>query len=254
MYPGAPEPDHDSAEYKATEGNRGRWYVEDGCIVGGRQPIDSPHGSYLLTDGVYGDFELTYDMNPDWPTDTGLLVRATAVGSQGFQIHYDYRPQGSIATIYGNGIGGFRARQYAFDMHSDAGGRHLNLKLLDLEEMRRMGVETAGESSALTYAGDPRDVFRAIRMDDWNSIRVRVAGTKPVITTWLNGVKVVEFDAARFTAKNYDADRSAALLGPRGHIALEVHNDLPRNSAVGGIPRWGRGCVSRWKNLVLTPI
>ena len=53
----------------------GDWNVVDGAIVGGQDPPGSRLGAYLMTEEEYGDFELEYEMRPDWQTDTGVLVR-----------------------------------------------------------------------------------------------------------------------------------------------------------------------------------
>ena len=220
---------------------RGRWFVENGAIVGGQDPPGSGLGAYLLSDDVFGDFELTIDANPDWPADTGVLVRTTTLGSQGFQIHVDHRRQGSIGTVYGNGIGSFRVRHYAFDVRRGADGRPVGLQLLDVPESEKKG---------LLYAADPREIIRAWKFLEWNTIRIRVAGALPHLTTWINGMKVVEYDAAQYEAEHYDRKHVLDLLGPRGHIALEVHN----NDATLGPDRWGPTAVCRWKNIRVTPL
>ena len=51
------------------------------------------------------------------------MVRATAVGSQGFQILLDHRKSGNIGGFYGNGIGGFHAIRFTLDAVTDAAGR-----------------------------------------------------------------------------------------------------------------------------------
>jgi hypothetical protein len=122
-YPGAPEPDHDSPAYRAALSSKGRWTVENGAILGGQDPPGSRLGGYLITEATFGDFEMTIDVNPDWSTDSGIMIRATSLGGQGFQVHMDYRMLGSVATFYGNGIGNWRARHYAFNPTRDDAGR-----------------------------------------------------------------------------------------------------------------------------------
>jgi hypothetical protein len=72
---------------------------------------------------------------------------------------------------------------------------------------------------------------------------VRIVGARPVLTTWVNGLKVADLDMATLEAPNYDA--VAALLGPRGHIGFEVHD----NDARFGERRWGRHAACRWRNI-----
>jgi hypothetical protein len=60
----------------------------------------------------------------------------------------------------------------------------------------------------------------ALRMGEWNTMRIRVVG--PRVTTWLNGVEMVDLT---------DEEIGAAT----GHIALQIHD--------------GGGIKVRWRNL-----
>ena len=66
------------------------WSVEDGVLVGGQ---DVPGGGgFLVTDGVYGDFELMLELNPDFGTDSGVLLRVgEGLPVRGYQVTNDYR-------------------------------------------------------------------------------------------------------------------------------------------------------------------
>src|SRR5260370_16770966 len=63
------------------EPSLGRWTVEDGVIVGGQDPPGSGVGSYLVTEETFGDFELQIEARPEWPADTGILVRTVPQGN-----------------------------------------------------------------------------------------------------------------------------------------------------------------------------
>lgn len=76
-------------------------------------------------------------------------------------------------------------------------------------------------------------------MNDWNTFRIRVQGDLPRITSWINDVKICECDTSRIEWKDYHPEAVKKLLGPRGHIALEVH-DGPRRTA-GASARWRGG-------------
>jgi hypothetical protein len=56
---------------------------------------------------------------------------------------------------------------------------------------------------------------------------------------------VAEIDLATMSHPHYDADAVLAILGPRGHIALEVHDNDP----VLGQSRWGIGASCRWRGI-----
>jgi hypothetical protein len=75
-------------------------------------------------------------------------------------------------------------------------------------------------------------------------------GAYPVLTTWVNGVRLYELDTATIEHPDYDRDAVAELLGRSGHIALEVHDNDPRM----GHDRWGESAVVRWRNFQLTSI
>jgi hypothetical protein len=121
-WPGGPAPDPGSPKYLAAASSVGAWLVQDGAIVGTQNPPGSGLGGYLLTDDRYGDFQLTYEVRPDWPADTGVLVRASDLGAQGFQVLIDHRRSGGIGGFYGNGIGGFHALAYGVDVARDESG------------------------------------------------------------------------------------------------------------------------------------
>ena len=61
---------------------------------------------------------------------------------------------------------------------------------------------------------------RALRMGEWNEMRVRVVG--PRVTTWLNGVEMVDLTDGKIGEAT-------------GHIALQIHD--------------GGGIKVRWRNL-----
>ena len=66
---------HRSRDSEASR-HLGDWYVVDGAIVGGQDPPGSRLCAYLMMEETFGDFELEYEMRPDWQTDTGVLEAA----------------------------------------------------------------------------------------------------------------------------------------------------------------------------------
>jgi hypothetical protein len=110
-----------------------------------------------------------------------------------------------------------------------------------------LSPESIAAASQLTYAGDADEFLASWRWNDWNKLTIRCVGEKPIVTTWINDVKVAEIDLAQLVAPDYDADAVAERLGSRGHIALEVHDNDPM---LGGA-RWAPGAACRWRNLVI---
>jgi hypothetical protein len=78
-------------------GVAGKWYVEDGAIVGVQDPPGQ--GGFLTTFRTFKDFEFECETQVDWPFDSGIFLR---VGPQGksHQVTIDYRDGGDIGGIY----------------------------------------------------------------------------------------------------------------------------------------------------------
>ncbi|MDR1824155.1 MAG: DUF1080 domain-containing protein [Bifidobacteriaceae bacterium] len=247
-FPDWPEEPIDPAEVARAKTHTGRWEVVDGAIVGGQEPAGSGLGAYLLSDELFGDLELTYEMKPDWPADTGVLLRATDLGSQGLQVLCDHRKSGGIGGFYGNGIGGFHALAFNVDAVFDAAGTPVGIKVETPEETRE--PVTDAKKALLSYAATPEQFLAAWRWGDWNKFTVRCVGRYPVLTSWINGVKMYQIDTGTMQWDGYDKDVVAGLLGPAGHIALEVHDNDPGL----GAGRWGVGAVVRWRNIAVREV
>jgi len=233
---GIPRPDE-------PEKHPAHWFVEDGVLVGEQDSPGSGYGGYLVSEQTFGDFELALEMRPDWPADTGVMIRRQRDSWEGFQVLVDHRRSGGIGGFFGNGLASFSAVPFAIDAAIDERGRPVGL-VADNPETSVEPV-TAEKRARLNYAADVEDFLNVWRWDDWNELRIRCVGAMPVITTWVNGLKIAELDTAALEAPNYNAEAVAALLGERGHIALEVHD----NDATFGEARWGKGAQCRWRNI-----
>ena len=223
----------------------GRWEVVDGAITGGHDPEDSIIGSYLVSDEKFGDFELEVDARPDWPADTGIMLRANKMASLGFQTLVDHRPHGNIGGIYGNSLGNFLAGAFFMNGDSMPGFKVQNLRV---DEAMGSPVVIKPEYAA------PFDIFKkAWRPNEWNHFKIRCVGRLPVFTTWINGTKMCELNTANIqNVKGYDPEKAAKRLGREGHIAFEVH-DVPPTAPLGR-DRWAIGAKCRWKNIYITPL
>jgi hypothetical protein len=219
------------------------WFVEGGVLVGEQDSPGSGYGGYLVSEQAFGDFELVLEMRPDWPADTGVMIRRRPDTWEGFQVLVDHRPSGGIGGFFGNGLASFSAVPFAIDAARDADGRPVGL----IADDPATSVEPVTEEkrARLKYAADVEDFLKVWRWDDWNELRIRCVGPLPVITTWVNGLKVAELDTASLDSPNYDPDAVLGVLGERGHIALEVHD----NDATFGEARWGKGAQCRWRNI-----
>jgi hypothetical protein len=244
-YPGGPEPRKESDTYKKALSSRGSWKVENGAIIGGQDPPGSGLGGYLVSDNKYGDFELLVDAKPDWPVDTGILIRAGAAGVPGIQILVDHRKSGGIGGFYGNGLAGYHALPYAFDAKYDKNGNPVGL-VIEKPETTNEPV-TEAKIKMLAYYAPVEEFLATWKWADWNTFKIRCEGIYPYVTTWINDVKICELDTSKIVYPNYDKEAILKYSGRKGHISFEVHD----NDSRLGKGRWWPGAVCRWKDIYI---
>jgi len=184
---------HVSAQtgHSRASGNKtgGKWIVEDGALVGSQ---DIPgNGGIILTDRPYGDFEIALEMNNDFGPDSGLFLRSTEDGTA-FQAMIDYHANGNLMGLYGEGGLGAKPSVMNFRFAS---------KVTDI---------------IVVPAPTPLPVLPSSwpafwRHGQWNDLRARIVGNPPMITTWINGVKFMDWTEAE--KRHPDA----------GGIGLQVH-------------------------------
>ena len=213
---------------KIGHGTGGTWKVEDGTITGEQDPPGSGNGGILLTDKKFGNFEVSIDLKPDWGICSGFFLRSNDRG-QCLQMMVDYHDAGNVGHIYGEGTGGFNTR--AFDIN----GIYREKRLVALSADK---IKSAAEAG-LAYSCTAAEWLKAWKVNDWNTARCRVEGKFPQITTWINDLKVCQFDGATSAAARYDKDRVLEQLTAEGSIAVQVH----------GGKNWPAGAKCRWKNI-----
>lgn len=216
---------------KIGHGTGGQWTVEDGVLVGQQDPPGSGNGGILLTDRKFGDFELSIDMKPDWGVDSGVFLRGNDKG-QCFQMMVDYHDNGDVGHIYGEGTGGYNNRPYSLT------------GVLEQHQLVRLRTEPVEGPTPPGYSASGDEWLKAWKLGEWNTARVKCVGQPPMITTWLNGVKISEFNGQTFTGSGYDKQKVAETLGPEGSIAVQVH----------GGKGWPEGAACRWKNIKIRPL
>lgn len=85
-------------------GLAGRWFVENGVIVGMQDPPGQ--GGFLVTERQFTDFDLRMDVQIDWPFDSGVFLRVGPEGKS-HQVTLDYREGGEIGGVYLPWVRGF---------------------------------------------------------------------------------------------------------------------------------------------------
>ncbi|MBN9435161.1 MAG: DUF1080 domain-containing protein [Bosea sp.] len=238
----------DTDAYRKALGHLGRWTIEDGAICGRQDPPGSGLGAYLVSEAAFGDFELELEARPDWPADTGIMLRATADGTTGYQVLVDHRKSGNIGGFYGNGIGRFHAINFNVDVERDVAGKPLRLRIEDPATT----IEPIHDwkPALLARKATGEDFLKAWKWDDWNAFRIRMTGALPTITVWINGLLVAELDTATMAYPDFDGAAVLRRLGNAGHIAFEVHDNDPRM----GAERWAPEAACRWRNIRVTPL
>lgn len=168
----------------------GKWVVEDGAIVGSQ---DIPgNGGIIITEKQYGDFEVALEMNNDFAPDSGLFLRSTDTGKC-YQAMIDYHANGNLMGLYGEGL---------------PGGKPNVLNFSFTDKVTAIVVKEYKEFPCPVSAADWPKFWKH---GEWNDLRARIEGNPPKITTWIKGVKFMEFQ---------DTEKR---LGDKGGIALQVH-------------------------------
>jgi hypothetical protein len=166
----------------------GKWVVEGGAIIGSQ---DIPgNGGIILTQKKYRNFEVSLEMNNDFGPDSGLFLRSNAKG-QCYQAMIDYHANGNLMGIYGEGIGG-KPHIRNFDFGDNV--------LTIIKKDAPLPLPIAPDKWAAFW-----------KHGKWNELKARITGNPPTITTWIKGVKFMEFT---------DTEKR---LPDEGHIALQVH-------------------------------
>ncbi len=176
--------------HSRASGNKtgGRWVREDGVIVGSQ---DIPgNGGIILTDEQFTDFEVALEMENDFGPDSGLFLRSNERG-QAYQYMVDYHKGGNLAGVYGEGLSGKI--------------NVANFKFLD--DVTR--IEPREAPTPLPISPEAWPAFW--KHDQWNELRARIVANPPHVTTYINGVKFMDWSDTE--KRHPDA----------GSVALQVH-------------------------------
>ncbi len=178
--------------HSRASGNKsgGRWFIEDGALTGSQ---DIPgNGGIIVSDEKFGDFEISIEMNNDFGPDSGLFLRSTEDGTA-YQAMIDYHTGGNLMGIYGEG---------------KLGGKPGLMNFRFLNSVTDIAVVT---NAPVALPVDPTSWKFFWRHGQWNELRARIVSNPPTITTWINGVKIMEWTE---TQKRHP---------DTGGIALQVH-------------------------------
>jgi hypothetical protein len=175
--------------------------VLHGVIVGTQQPRGK--GGILLTDKKYKNVEVYMEVKPDWGCDSGLFFRSNEAGDA-YQVTLDYLQGGMMGGIYGEGL-------------KDVVWGPTSATPAEREALQRKRSETWQ---------------KAWKREEWNSIRARIEGPVPHITTWINGQLVTDWT---------DTANHSAGGAEDGMLAIQMHYTDEKT------PRWVDAGFWRWR-------
>jgi hypothetical protein len=185
------------SDHSKKSGNKtgGRWVVENGVIVGSQ---DIPgNGGLLMTDEQFGDFEVVLEMNNDFGPDSGLFLRSDEKGTA-YQAMIDYHKGGNLMGLYGEG--GLKGRPSV-----------ANFLFVDQPNKIKIVTEVKGVPAPVPFPMPLEEWPKFWRHGQWNELRARIVGNPPHITTWIKGVKFMDWTE---TEKRHP---------DKGSIGLQVH-------------------------------
>lgn len=185
----------------------GKFYVEDGAIVGEGAP-GFPN-SFLATKKMYADFELEVEFKVDPLMNSGIQIRSNVYDKETKTIRWGgtFKADGSKDVkerIWEKG------RFWGYQVEIDPSDRGWSGTLY--EEGARGFLHTPGENKA---------ALKALKKGEWNHFKIIAKGDH--FQTWLNGVPVADV---------HDDDQAT------GYIALQLHGIGNSKEKIGQKVRW----------------
>ena len=213
--------------------------VSHGVIVGTQSPLG--RGGILLTDKKYKNVELYVEIKPDYGCDSGLFLRSSEAG-EAYQVTMDYLPGGGMGGIYGErleGVGGRgrgagRRGGEGANRGGGAGGTQTPAQPAAANRGAAPGPPpvVGGIPLGSTTPQGEAAWMKAWKREDWNAVRVRIAGEVPHITVWINDQQITDFTDTANHAKDGMTE---------GSLAIQVH----------GGSRWVPGGFWRWRTIAV---
>jgi hypothetical protein len=117
---------------------------------------------------------------------------------------------------------------------------------IELDQTRGTG-NLLGENMRVSVTARATDTIDKLwKIDDWNSIRIRMAGDAPRITEWINGVQM-------FDVEEPANDKIAGET--TGHIGLQLHwGSVYEPAVAGSMPMsgsWKPDAAYRFRNIAI---
>jgi hypothetical protein len=166
------------------------WTVEDGAFVGRQTAVQK--GGILMTDKLYKDVEVIFEVKIDWGCDSGFFFRTTA-GDRAYQVNVDHLAESGVGTIYGEGF-----------------SQELRAIPYFLTDMGNAAVAAPNQTPSFDLAQWPT----IWHPTEFNEIRARVEGNPPHMQVWISDFKVMDFTDQVLRAE----------IDATGPLAIQVHS------------------------------
>jgi len=179
------------------------------------------HVSKTARHGIQPDFHVAHGMilGTQRPLGRGGLL-VTDRQYRNFELYMEVKPD------WGNDSGIF------FRTTETGAAYQITLDYLPGGSMGRL-ISEGGIQFGGGRAQTPDPGMTAWKREDWNTVRVRVAGDVPHATVWINDQQVTD---------SRDTENHALNGMLEGPIAIQIH---------GGPVRWQPGGFWRWRNLAI---
>ncbi len=167
------------------------WTVEGGALVG--RQTGNQQGGILMTDKLYRDVEVVFQVKIDWGCDSGFFFRTTA-GDRAYQVNVDHLAESGVGTIYGESFA---------------------------QELRAIPYWLTNNGNSAIVAPDQNEqpIFDLTlwptlwHPTEFNEIRARVEGNPPHMQVWISGTKVMDFTDGKLRNE----------IDATGPLAIQVH-------------------------------
>jgi hypothetical protein len=166
------------------------WTVEDGAFVG-RQTAGQ-QGGILMTDKVYKDVEVVFQVQIDWGCDSGFFFRTTA-GDRAYQVNVDHLAEAGVGTIWGESF-----------------AQELRVIPYFLTDMGNAAVKATPDAMPIFDLAKWSTIWKPT---EFNEIRARVEGNPPHMQVWISDLKVMDFSDQMLRSE----------IDPEGPLAIQVH-------------------------------
>ncbi len=158
--------------------------------------------------------EVALEMNNDFGPDSGLFLRCDEAGTC-YQAMIDYHVGGNLMGLYGEG--GLGAKPNV-----------RNFTFLDRPDHIVLVTETGGVPVPVPFPMPLAEWPRFWKHGQWNELRARIVGNPPHITTWIKGVKFMDWTESVEAPSRQGRHRPAGSRRRRFHQAVRP---LPQHPA-----------------------